>query len=287
VSFTGNSFYVQAHEDDWQLFMNLNAYNDLVGQENKVIFITITAGDAGLGSVYWLAREEGFKSSIRFCLAPQGPLSESSGIKTINNCNIYFWSVNNVTCYFMRLPDGNPAGSGFAAYDNQSICQLQTGAINCIRAVDQSATYTSWSNLYSTINAIIEAEMVDTVQVKWINYPDPNTTINPSDHSDHITTGNAVQAMGILSCLNQALFIDYHLNDFPADLSGVDLVWKSGMFAAYEKAVYDGAEHSTIGESPDAYIGWCLRSAQFRTIAITATELVPRKTYVPLSSVRT
>jgi hypothetical protein len=37
------SFYVQAHEDDWQLFMSKNAIED-IGYA-KVVFITLTAGD--------------------------------------------------------------------------------------------------------------------------------------------------------------------------------------------------------------------------------------------------
>ena len=61
--------YVSAHPDDWQLFMNPNAYKSVANPENKVIFLHTTAGDAGHGmgfNDYTLAREEGSLRAIRF-----------------------------------------------------------------------------------------------------------------------------------------------------------------------------------------------------------------------------
>ena len=43
------SFYFAAHEDDWQLFMNPSAFEDVVSGAAKTVFIHLTAGDAGLG----------------------------------------------------------------------------------------------------------------------------------------------------------------------------------------------------------------------------------------------
>lgn len=259
------SFYAVAHEDDWQLFMNLNVYVDLVTPNFKQIFIHTTAGDAGQGPTYWQSREEGSKSSVRFCLATLGSLTESTGTKAFNGHTINYWTANNATCYFMRLPDGNSDGSGFPLYNHQSLLRLKNNTIQTIKAVDESATYNGWSDLYQTIQAIIQSESSG-IQSQWINYPDTDTTINPGDHSDHYATGSAVQAMAIISTLKQALFVDYNISNDPADLTGTDLFWKSAMFAAYEEAMYKGSGHSTISENPVLYIGWCLRSAHFRTI---------------------
>src|SRR5665213_656811 len=67
------SFYFAAHEDDWQLFMNPNAFNDVTGGARKTVFIHVTAGDAGLGAgsggrkhPFYLARENGALQAIRF-----------------------------------------------------------------------------------------------------------------------------------------------------------------------------------------------------------------------------
>src|SRR3954451_16357350 len=78
------SFYIVAHADDWLLFMQPNAHKDLVDSHNKVVFIISTAGDAGEDEKYWCAREEGIKSSIRFCLAPLVHLFELNNRKEIN-----------------------------------------------------------------------------------------------------------------------------------------------------------------------------------------------------------
>ncbi len=42
--------FVSAHPDDWQLFMNPNAYNSVKTPNEKVVFIHTTAGDAGQGT---------------------------------------------------------------------------------------------------------------------------------------------------------------------------------------------------------------------------------------------
>ncbi len=46
---TITSFYVVAHPDNWQLFMNPNAYHSVKNEDEKTVFIHATAGDAGAG----------------------------------------------------------------------------------------------------------------------------------------------------------------------------------------------------------------------------------------------
>src|SRR4051794_29771163 len=101
-SYTRMSFYIVAHADDSLLFMQPNAYRDLIASNNKIVFIIVTAGDAGEDEKYWRAREEGAKSSIRFCLAPRICLSELNNTKEFNSHIINYWSTNNTVCYFLR-----------------------------------------------------------------------------------------------------------------------------------------------------------------------------------------
>ncbi|MDQ3845766.1 MAG: PIG-L family deacetylase [Bacteroidota bacterium] len=259
------SFYVVAHADDWQLFMYPNVYNDLVSSGSNVVFIITTAGDAGTGETYWGAREEGLKSSVRFCLAPLAALSQSSGTREFNDHTVNYWSTNNVTSYFLRLPDGNLEGNGFPANGYQSLSKLKVGQISSIMAVDDSSTYHSWPDFYTTLQTIILFESLGLSNV-WINYLNPDTSTNPKDHSDHIATGQAIQAMGIISSLQQALFIGYNVSNASDNLPRTDLFWKAGMFAAYEKAVFDGSGYSTLQEGIHTYLEWCLRSADFITV---------------------
>lgn len=258
------SFYVVAHADDWQLFMQPNAYNDIVASGSKVVFIVTTAGDAGAGQTYWAAREEGMKSSIRYCLAPLAGFSELSGTKLFNHHSITCFSANNATCYFLRLPDGNLNGNGFSEYHYQSLCKLKSGQISTITAIDNSATYHSWADFYITLQAIIGYESKGISDI-WINYLNPDMAVNPNDHTDHITTGQALQEMPIISNLRQALFVGYSVSNAQQNLPLTDLFWKAGMFAAYEKAVFDSSGYSTLRESVSTYLRWCLSSANFIT----------------------
>jgi hypothetical protein len=262
--FTEISFYVIAHADDWQLFMHPNVYKDLVAPWSKVVYVITTAGDAGADEKYWAAREEGSKSSLRFCLAPLAAISESSGTREFNNHCINYWSANNATCYFLRLPDGNLDGNGFSSHHYQSLSKLRPGQISNITAIDNSALYHSWSDFYTTLQTIIVSESYGISNI-WINYLNPDTSINTNDHPDHITTGHAVQAMSITSSLRQALFVGYNVTNALEKLTQTDLFLKAGMFAAYEKAVYDGSGYSTLHEGIDTYFGWCLSSANFIT----------------------
>lgn len=263
--YTEISFYVVAHADDWQLFMHPNVYNDLIAPTGKVIFIITTAGDAGAEEAYWASREEGTKSSVRFCLAPLTTLLQSTGTREFNGHTINYWSANNATCYFLRLPDGNLDGNGFAAHDHHSLSKLETGQINTITAIDNSTTYHSWSDFHTTLQTIILSES-QSISHKWINYLNPDAGANPNDHPDHIATGQAVQVMTIISTLRQALFVGYNVSNASENLNGTDLVWKAGMFAAYEKAVYDNSGYSTLHEGVDTYLTWCLCNAAFITI---------------------
>src|SRR4051794_15523051 len=67
------SFYFSAHQDDWQLFMNPSAFEDVSAVRTKTIFVYLTAGDAGLGigargrkHPFYLARENGAEAAVRF-----------------------------------------------------------------------------------------------------------------------------------------------------------------------------------------------------------------------------
>ena len=62
-------FFVSAHQDDWQLFMNPNLYESIKSEEDTTVIIHTTAGDAGAGmgnDAYYKAREEGSLASVRF-----------------------------------------------------------------------------------------------------------------------------------------------------------------------------------------------------------------------------
>jgi hypothetical protein len=124
--------YVAPHPDDWQLFMNPNAYTDLKNPNKKVIFLHITAGDDGdgTGTNFYLAREEGSLRAIRFMSNTFSTGIGSNMNKTtvtINGHQIPKFSYRNATAYFLRLPDGNVNGDGYILHNNVSLKKLYEG----------------------------------------------------------------------------------------------------------------------------------------------------------------
>ncbi len=97
------SFYFAAHEDDWQLFMNPTAFADVLEGDTKTVFVHLTAGDAWLGTgnggrrhPYYLARENGAESAIRFMADATGlPLDEAAGPMRFNDHPIHRVSYRN------------------------------------------------------------------------------------------------------------------------------------------------------------------------------------------------
>ena len=256
------AFYVVAHADDWQLFMYPNVYKDLVSPRCKTVFIITTAGDGGMDKKFWMSREEGSKSSIRFCLAPYTNIAEKSGDDIFNKHPVHHCSINNTITYFLRLPDGNLNGNGHELGNFESLTKLQTGQSDTIAAIDQSTTYKNWDDLITTIESIIHFEKGD-LNTCSINYPNPDARLNPGDHPDHIATGYALQQLSFIKQLHQFLFVGYDTRNTAAQLSTSEVFYKTAMFAVYDKAVYDASGYSTLKENPELYIGWCSSKARF------------------------
>src|SRR5262249_31234952 len=91
------SFYFAAHEDDWQLFMNPSAFQDVIKSAAKTVFVHLTAGDAGLGAglggrkhPFYLARENGAETAIRFMAdADAIPGERVAALMILNGHSVY------------------------------------------------------------------------------------------------------------------------------------------------------------------------------------------------------
>src|SRR5215469_18617679 len=97
------SFYFAAHEDDWQLFMNPSAFQDVIKRAAKTVFVHLTAGDAGLGTgfggrkhPFYLARENGAEAAIRFMAdADATPAERVAAPMMFNGHSVYRVSYRN------------------------------------------------------------------------------------------------------------------------------------------------------------------------------------------------
>jgi hypothetical protein len=106
--------FLSAHPDDFLLFNNPSFD---AAADARMIYIFVTAGDAGLGAgpanaPYYLAREAGAIRSIRFMADAARPWQEAATPSnvTVNGHSIYKYSYRSSVAYFLRLPDGNGAG---------------------------------------------------------------------------------------------------------------------------------------------------------------------------------
>ena len=233
------SFYFAGHEDDWQLFMDPPAFEDATGGAAKTVFIHVTAGDNGLGTgfggrkyPYYLARENGALSAIRFMAdADKSPIDNSASSMTFNGHSVFRTSYLNTIGYFLRLPDGNASGAGFAGTGFQSLKRLATGDISTLSAVDGSTVYHGWSDLVATVREIMGFERGHAPLVQ-INIADPNPIINPADHSDHLMTAKAaLDAAKDAGCVRRVYYVDYASSKRPENLDAAQRDMQSAVFA--------------------------------------------------------
>lgn len=233
------SFYFAAHEDDWQLFMDPTAFEDVLGGAAKTVFVYVTAGDDGLGMgtggrkyPYYLARENGAVNAMRFMAdADRTPITEAAGPVTFNGHPIYRTSYRNTIGYFLRLPDGDALGTGFAGTGNQSLKKLADGDIATLAAIDGSTVYRGWSDLVATVQHIIDYERGRAPLIQ-LNVADPDARINPADHSDHLMTGKAaLDAAADMSCVRRVYYVDYASSKLPENLDARERDMESAVFA--------------------------------------------------------
>jgi hypothetical protein len=250
------SFYFAAHQDDWQLFMNPSAFQDVADTRTKTVFVHLTAGDAGLGTgksgrkhPYFLARENGAETAIRF-MADSGdePLAETSSPMEFNGHPISRRSYRNTVTYFLRVPDGNPSGSGYAQTGHQSLERLATGRIDSLAAIDGSTVYHGWADLVGTLRAILDHER-ERAPLIQLNVAEQDPRRNPNDHSDHRMTAKAALAAAQgLGCARRQHYINYASSELPENLSAEERDMESSVLAVTAAGIL-ALDHTSIWQA--------------------------------------
>jgi hypothetical protein len=265
--------YVSAHPDDWQLFMNPNAYYDLQNAEDKVIFLHTTAGDAGSGTgnlSYYLAREEGSLRAIRFlCNAINNDLKQGVQMNhtqvIVNGHIVLRYSYANAVAYFLRLPDGNYTGVGYPIHNHSSLKHLYEGSKPSISAIDNSTKYNSGDDLINTIASIVNLEANAQGQVTF-NIADTDATINPEDHSDHINTSLIMQkAANVLGLKSVRLYEEYATNKKEVNIFDDDFLICAGTWGATASGLSDNYHDSTWNDVHNIWVG----RQYFRTVLLS------------------
>jgi LmbE family N-acetylglucosaminyl deacetylase len=274
VSAGGKTMNIVAHEDDDLLFLSPDLLHDI--QDGKTVrTVFITAGDAAdqvAGGIdqqakYWKARETGNRAAYAQMAGVPDSWTESQ--ITVNGHPLAMFTLDgkpDISAINLRLPDGNPDGSGAKAHQHQSLLKLRAAQIPSIDAVDGSTSYTK-ADLLATVTALVEDFGPDVIRTQdytaWDYQP-------VGDHADHTCAAYlAHSASDAYRKPHEFVgYLDYITESLPSNVSGSDLAAKQAAFYLYDQ--YDSllqcytpelrAKHSACA----AYEKWLTR--QYRVL---------------------
>ncbi len=250
------AIYVVAHHDDWHLFMGHDFLKDAMDTNLHVILIITTSGSDQ--HKYSMAREAGVMASINYALAFKNIAPNNTiNYAKIDGRTIPTFRSGNITVFFLRIPDGNSDGKGFAALNNVSLTKLQNGEIHDIMSADSLNHFKNWEALAHFVKDIVEDE-IDSRPLQSLHIPDTSKVINPADHPDH--TASAYLA---LDAFNHAggehfLYQEYNTELLPANLSPHDSLEQQQFFNSYNDKVTQIMGFCTTCYS-NSYQKWCGR----------------------------
>lgn len=225
---------VVAHPDDDLLFLNPDLLKDVrIGRCVRSIFLT--SGDAG-GAVSWAAQRE---AGVQATYASMAGVANSWTISTaqMSGHTIRLATLDalpQISMAFLRLPDGNFTGGGYASTNYQSLSRLWANDISTISAVDGSNSYTRES-LISALSAFMS-----TMQPAVIRTSDFVSELNVNtDHPDHHAAAVFTQAAATAwpGLRSLVAYEDYSVANRAANVSGSDLTAKEAALAIY--STYD------------------------------------------------
>jgi LmbE family N-acetylglucosaminyl deacetylase len=244
--------YVVAHPDDWQIFMGDRAQAS-VQAGAKMLFVYLTAGDAGNDSPYWLGREAGALASADVLI---GSGAWSCGTRSVRAHAIYRCAKGNAVSYFLRMPDGNEIdGSGFGF---GSVERIRDNG-ETINSIDNSTDYETYEDLSKTIAGVIDLEFdAESAPYVNVNAQDYDRTLNPTDHPDHYAVGELIDAASAWHSWNTTYYVGYDVQTRPGNLTDAQHAIKSAEFQAHEAAVVAAGFSSHVGDPQ--YETWLLRT---------------------------
>jgi len=281
-----------AHEDDDLLFMNPDHLHELQnGDCLRTVYLT--AGDDGLGSDYWLARETGAEAAYD-SMEGHGPSLWIERYVLVNS-HEYIKMASprgnpDVTLIFVQLPDGNLTGNGFPRTHYESLARLDSGAISQMTSVDGQSTYTK-SDLTNLLVGIMQYYHPDEIDTQTLI----NDSVVQPDHSDHIATGVFTTAAYSVYARDVPLvyYTGYPIGQLPENVSGQDLAEKSAAFyayAAHDSLICKDSASCMAGNGP--YPSWLAREYTYTTgtppippaPTPTPTPAAPTTTTTPTTS---
>jgi hypothetical protein len=152
-------------------------------------------------------------------------------VAQIRDHSIKKCTVGNTESYFLRLPDGKRDGKGFARYGYRSLRKLRANPTSEMSAIDATTTYRGWSDLLTTVGAIIDRDSAGAT----IHTSDPNIARNPHDHFDHRMAGLLVTDLRKQHLLGAMYYLGYALATRAANRSTDQMQTKTALLLAYDQ----------------------------------------------------
>ena len=257
--YKNTSVYLVAHQDDWQLFMGIDATNDMSDASHKVVFIYLTNGDAcnktgncAFHIPYFMARENGAKNSVYLVTdhagsPPAGNSRPQNTRVSVNKHTVTKWQYKNVVKYFLRLPDGHldldhppRHRCGFDTEDSTYINNFRRGILRKLEDVKGLTIYYGWHDIVNTIRTIVKNE--DTGTGVLLHTHEFSQALNIETHPDHRETGLIAENIRQRTpAVSVAYHLDYITFGLPINLSDTETMKETGLFAAYNGAkINDG-----------------------------------------------
>lgn len=235
-------FYVCAHPDDCLLFMGPNLYDDITSGLRKVVLIYLTSGDAGKpfavdSSSYPFMREQASLEATDWIADVEKetpPSRRESEVVQIEGHNVERVRYARTVSYFLRLPDGNFNGEGFAENAFQSMRKLQEKKLGSLQIVDKRGSYDDWRGFVNSLAAIVTREAEGEARIS-AHVQEVDAHANPGDHADHTSGAEAMlEALSQMSwkpCISLHRHIGYAISHMEPNLSMLELQNKSAAFA--------------------------------------------------------
>jgi LmbE family N-acetylglucosaminyl deacetylase len=259
------SVFVVAHPDDWQLFMNPDAFHAMNEPHEKAVFVHVSAGDAGkvMGGTptpYYLAREEGALRAIRFmanaanAVAALGADSKPEAVERAGH-KVARHSYANAVAYFLRIHDGNIVTGDVFEEHPLSLQRLRSGASGETKAIDDSARYAGWADLVATLEAVVTSELAPGTALN-LHIAELDEGLNPGDHHDHRAVAFAMEEVAVrLPCARVSRHQEYATRDHAPNVTGVDYMVDVGTWAATASGLSDLHAGSTWEPGHNAWVG--------------------------------
>jgi LmbE family N-acetylglucosaminyl deacetylase len=248
----GSTMIIVAHQDDPLLFLNPDLIHAIQnGRCVRTVFVT--AGDDGQGQSYWSSREKGAEAAYSEMAGVANTWTQSDAGVAGHPIPVMTLSTDpNISLVFMRLPDGNIDGSGFASQGFESLQKLYTGDIPQMTADDGSSSYTL-GTLISTLSSLVTSFAPNAI---WTQ--DYAGSYGDGDHSDHHTVAyltREVSRAWTTSTHTLTGYMGYASQGQPPNVTGSNLTAKEDTWFTYAPFDYEVCQDVTSCQQT-SYWGW-------------------------------